>query len=252
MAPLELASTIAASLVVGALIGAIGVGGVLLVPWLVHAAGVPVQQAAAIAMLAFVGPGAVALVVARRAVLAGGRVDWALVAATIPGALLGAAALAVVPERAALAVLAASVAIVGLRLVAGPSAGAAPGPAASGASPAVGGVAVGAFTGFASALTATGGPMVLTPLALWRGVPLPEAVALGQLVQLPIAATATAGHALAGTADVAAGATIGALLVPGVLLGHRLGPRVPRRALGRTLGAVLLAAAAAFAARALR
>ena len=263
--------TIAVALLVGTLIGAIGVGGVLLAPWLVHAAGLPVQQAAAVSMLAFVGSGLAALAAARRT--RGARVDRVLLAATVPGAIAGAAALAVVPERAALVVLAAAVGWAGLRLLAdarprepsvepataearaatrvGGSAHIAVAPRGH-AGARVGGAAVGAITGFASALTATGGPMVLTPLAVLRGMPMPDAVRLGQLVQLPIALTATAGHLAAGPVDVAAGATIGALLVPGVLLGHRLGPALPRRTLARLLGAVLLASAALFVARAFR
>ena len=261
MSPLGLPSTIAVGLAIGVLIGAIGVGGVLLAPWLVHAGGLPVQQAAAIAMLAFVGSGVAALLAARRTRAT--RIDRALLAATVPGAVAGAAALSVVPEPAALAVLAAAVGWAGLRLLADPPAGrpageapeSPPSPAGAlrpGPDPArLGGAAVGAFTGFASALTATGGPMVLTPLAMLRGMPMPDAVRLGQLVQLPIAVTATAGHLLAGPVDVATGATFGALLVPGALLGHRIGPVLPRPLLSRLLGAVLLASAALFVARAL-
>ena len=63
MNPDDLLQTLAVALFVGALIGAIGVGGVLLTPWLTHAIGLPVHAALGITMLAFVLPGAVALIV---------------------------------------------------------------------------------------------------------------------------------------------------------------------------------------------
>lgn len=240
----SLAGTALATLVVGMLIGSIGVGGVLLVPWLTHIAGVPVQQAAGIAMLAFVGPGAVALALAIRSGRSWTNADRGLLLATIPGAFAGAAALAWMPERAALAVLAGSVLLVGLRLLrTGTVRAAAPARAVSGPT-------IGALTGFASGMTATSGPMVLVPMAVWRGVPLPDAIAVGQLVQLPIAVTATAGFLAAGPVDLATGAVLGSILVPGTLLGQRLGRRLPLRSLSGLLGAVLVVASIAFAARA--
>jgi uncharacterized membrane protein YfcA len=239
----SLAGAALAAIVVGMLIGSIGVGGVLLVPWLTHVGGVPVQQAAGIAMLAFIGPGLVALAFAIRAGGSRTAADWSLLLATAPGAFAGAAALAWMPERAALGVLASSVLVVGLRLLRGGAVRAAT-PART-----VAGPAIGALTGFASGMTATSGPMVLVPLAVWRGVPLPDAIAIGQLVQLPIAVTASAGFLAAGSVDLATGATLGAILVPGTLLGQRLGRLLPLRALSTLLGAVLVAASIAFAAR---
>lgn len=244
MEPQSLASAVLAAMVVGVLIGSIGVGGVLLVPWLTQVGGVPVQQAAGIAMLAFTGPGAVALALAIRSGRSRTHADWPLLLATAPGAFAGAAALAWMPERAALGVLAGSVMIVGLRLLRGNPVRAAR-PAQT-----VVGPTIGALTGFASGMTATSGPMVLVPLAIWRGVALPDAIALGQLVQLPIAVTAAGGFLAAGPVDVATGAMLGAILVPGTLLGQRLGRLLPLRALSSLLGAVLVAASIAFAVRA--
>lgn len=241
----SLTSAALAAMFVGMLIGSIGVGGVLLVPWLTHVGGVPVQQAAGIAMFAFIGPGAVALALAIRARGARTKADWPLLLATAPGAFAGAAMLAWMPERAALAVLSGSVLMVGLRLLRGG------GSRAEAPARGVAGPTIGALTGFASGMTATSGPMVLVPLAIWRGVALPDAIAIGQLVQLPIAVTAAAGFLAAGPVDVATAAVLGAFLVPGTLLGQRLGRSLPVQSLSTLLGAVLVAASIAFAARAI-
>jgi uncharacterized membrane protein YfcA len=109
---------------------------------------------------------------------------------------------------------------------------------------------LGFTTGFASALTGTGGPMVLTPLLLWRGAPMLAAILMGQLVQLPIALTASAGNLYLAQVDVRTATTIGLLLLPGALLGRRVARALPLTALSRVVGVTLVAAAASFAARA--
>ena len=109
------------------------------------------------------------------------------------------------------------------------------------------GVPVGAFTGFGSALTGTGGPMVMMPILLWQGTPMRYAILLGQAVQLPIALTASAGNLYLGGVDVAAGSAIGLMLVPGAFLGHRLAKVLPLNALTRLVGITLIAAGVSFA-----
>jgi uncharacterized membrane protein YfcA len=243
----ELAISSVAALLIGLLIGSVGIGGVLLVPWLTQAIGLPVRDAVAIAMLSFVATGIAAIYASARAPRHPATTRWPLVLATAPGALLGAAVIAMVPEPAALAVLALAVSFAGARLLARPAAlRAAPPP--GGAQP---GWGIGTVSGFASSLTGTGGAMVLTPLLLWRGVPVLDAILLGQIVQLPIAATATLGHALGHGVDWVAGAALGAMQVPGVLAGRRLAEGLPVATITRLLGFVLLAAGAGLAAKAL-
>ena len=93
--------------------------------------------------------------------------------------------------------------------------------------------------------------MILTPWMVWRGMPLIEAIALGQLVQLPIAAMASVGNLMTGAVDIVAGLSVGAMLVPGMLVGQRLARRLPGRLLGQAVGGVLLIAACAFVGKAL-
>jgi uncharacterized membrane protein YfcA len=270
VSPTDLLPTALVALAVGLLIGAVGIGGVLLVPWLTQAAGVPVHAAAAIAMLAFVAPGLAAWVATRgsaRGPVDRSAADRRLLWAAVPGTLAGTAALLWLSERAALAVLGVVVIVVGLRLLARPGhrptdhdqpsqphaaadAGAAAPPAPP-PSPIEADWPSGLVTGFGSGLSATGGPMVLTPLLAWRGVPIRRAIALGQRVQLPVAATASLGHLLGGTAHVGAGLLIGLLLVPGMLAGPRLAHALPQRLLTIAVAAVLLLSGGLFLARSL-
>jgi uncharacterized membrane protein YfcA len=104
--------------------------------------------------------------------------------------------------------------------------------------------ATGAAAGFASALSGTGGPMVLVPLQAWRGKPLLEAIATGQLAQLPIALVATAGNAATGGVDLRFAALIGALLLPGVWVGPRVAHALPRGPFTRAVALLLLATGA--------
>ena len=246
MALHELALTAVAALAIGALIGAIGIGGVLLTPWLTQVIGLPIREAIVISSFAFIGTGVAALLIARRTSRGASSINWPLIFATAPGALVGAWALAIIPGRLALALLATLTITIGIKALLGRSAAQehqareAPVP----------GVAVGGLTGFASALTGTGGPMVLVPVLLWNGAPMRDAIFLGQAVQLPIAAMATAGNLYLGGVDVGAGAAIGLMLVPGAYLGHRLASVLPLAALTRLVGLTLIAAGISFAIKA--
>src|SRR5690606_3205520 len=86
MSGAELLLSSLAALLIGARIGGVGIGGVLLVPWLTQAIGLPVRDAVAIAMLGFVATGAAALVIAARSVRDPATMRWPLVVATVPGA----------------------------------------------------------------------------------------------------------------------------------------------------------------------
>jgi len=251
MSGAELLLSSLAALLIGALIGSVGIGGVLMVPWLTQVVGLPVRDAVAIAMLSFVATGAAAGVIAARSARDPATMRWPLVVATVPGALLGAAAIASVPERAALLVLALALSIVGVRMLRSSPAGREPRDAGAESGRPSAGWGVGLVTGFASSVTGTGGPMVLTPLLAWRGVPLLNAILLGQVVQLPIAATATLGHAVGEGVDWFAGAALGLMLVPGVFAGRRLARAMPLAAMTRLLAVLLLATGGGLALEAL-
>ena len=248
MSPVELGATALAALVIGLLIGTIGIGGVLLTPWLAQVMDVPVRDAIMISSFAFIATGVAAIVVAARSRRAGDAdpVDWRLVVATVPGALAGAWALSVIPSRLSLALLALLTGWVGLRVLFARRVAV----RASCGTMSDRALLLGFATGFASALTGTGGPMILTPLLLWQGVPMLAAILVGQLVQLPIAITASASNLLLGEVDVRTATAIGLLLLPGALFGRRIAVALPLAALSRVVALTLVAAAVSFVARA--
>jgi uncharacterized membrane protein YfcA len=236
--------TLAVAVVIGGLIGSVGIGGVLLVPWLTEVIGLGVREAVCIAMASYLATGVVAIVQSRYTPGADAlRGYWLLMLATLPGAFLGSIALTVIPERGALLILAAFLVLTGgwtlLRRQSSPT-------VSVGARP---GWMTGLVSGFASALTGTGGPTVLMPMLMWRGVPLLAAVALGQMVQLPIAAAATVGNVATGPFDYGAAILVAAALAPGVVLGRWTALRVPVGIITRIVAVVLIATGAMLAAR---
>ena len=79
------------------------------------------------------------------------------------------------------------------------------------------------------------------PVLLWRGVPLLAAIALGQVVQLPIALAATVGNVLSGPFSAAAALLVAAGLVPGVVLGRWVAKRAPLGLLSRIVAVLMVA-----------
>jgi uncharacterized membrane protein YfcA len=155
----------------------------------------------------------------------------------MPGALAGALVLWAIPDRLAGAVLAVFLVATGVRLALNR------GRAASETTgiPRAIELPIGAATGLLSAITGTGGPMVLVPLLAWRGCPLLMAIAVGQLVQLPIASVATIGNTLHGQFDFGLAAIIGLLLAPGVLVGWKAAKAMPVTLITHIVSVVLIA-----------
>jgi uncharacterized membrane protein YfcA len=248
LGPAEIALTFGAALVIGGLIGSVGIGGVLLVPWLTAVIGLSVRDAVAIAMASYIATGIIAVL---QAVFTENdrqlRSFWPLVLATLPAAFLGGLAIAVIPDAIARFLLALFLVLTGAwtllreRLAAaGPPPHSRPG------------WLMGAVSGFASALTGTGGPAALIPILLWRGVPVLAAIALGQIVQLPIALAATGGNLAGGPIDWHTAAIVAAALAPGVVAGRWAARRLPVAVLTPILAVLLIAAGVLLAVRTLQ
>lgn len=223
-------------IVAGLLIGCVGIGGVIVVPALVHVGGVPIHMAIAAAMFAFLLSGiAGTLVFARQRSIRWDMTAW-MWAGAMPAAFAGALAASAAPPRAIETAVGVLAAASGLHALFGDSRGA-PDDGAAPTPPTL--AAIGAGTGFASAATGTGGPLVLIPILVWLKLPVLVAIGLAQAIQLPIAALATAGNVVAGTLDALLGAMLGAGIVLGTWAGARLAHVLPRSAL-RAFVAVLL------------
>ena len=230
------AALLGIGLLVGVLIGAIGVGGVLLVPALTYIGGVAIHVAIASTMVAYFFAGGVGSVeFSRRGSIRWSDAGW-LAAGATPGAFVGAAATAAVPAfvlEFVIAVLIIASALNSLR--SGSPSGAAS--RALARSPLI---VIGAVTGIASSMSGTGGPLVLIPILLWLHVPVLAAVGLSQVIQLPISAFATAGNILYGAIDPAVAAVLSVLLMIGVWFGARIAHRVSSVALRRLVSLMLL------------
>lgn len=230
-----------AVLLAGALIGATGIGGVLLVPVLTRFGGVEPAQAIAAASLAFALPALVALRPLRRDPALARRTAPLLLGA-LTGAVGGALLVQALPARALLAGVTALVLFAGWRGLAarGPGAEAAPQlprPELAG---------LGLLVGVGSALTGTGGPVLLLPLLMLRRQPVQFAVAAAQAIQLPVALTSSAVHAAAHRLDWGLALACGVVMLAGSLAGQRLVQGLDRHRLQRFVSMLLLAAGAWF------
>lgn len=222
----------------GLLIGCIGIGGIILVPALVYVAGYPIETAISAAMIAFLFSGivgsaalwrehshdidavATAHKLPKRAKNGGSYQRWVLWGAigAMPAALLGAYASNKLPSNILELAIGSLVLISGLNTLRQPAAS--KGENAEFSGPVM--LSVGAGAGFGSALTGTGGPLILVPVLLWMQLPVLSAIRLGQAIQLPIATLATVGNFLYGAPDI----MLSLLLAAGVAIGTWLGARV--------------------------
>ena len=231
------ATLVAVALLVGFLVGAVGIGGLLLVPALTYVGGMAIHVAIASTMVAFLFSGGMGTYAfARR-----GSIRWIdgawLGAGAMPGAYLGATAMSASPGYLLeLLIAGLIVASAVSTLLGGSGRGRRPRTIARGTL-----LAVGIVTGFASSMSGTGGPLVLIPILLWMHVPVLAAIGLSQVIQLPIAAFATAGNLVHGSIDMRVAATLSVLLMIGVWLGAHIAHRVPGAGLKRFVSLVLLA-----------
>lgn len=226
----------AAGLAAGVLIGCIGIGGVILVPALTYIIGVPIDIAIAGAMMGYLLAGMVGtFVYSRRRSIRWDMAGW-LWAGAMPGAFAGAWFMQLTDP----AVL--ELAIGTLALLSGLHALRPPLPVDSNghsiSNPVL--ALVGAVTGYASAVTGTGGPLVLLPILIWLRVPVLAAIGLSQAIQLPVALLATIGNFAFGEPDVMVGLGLAVALTVGTWTGAQLAHKVPGAVLGRVLSAALI------------
>jgi uncharacterized membrane protein YfcA len=231
------AMVIGLGLLAGLLIGAVGIGGVILVPALVFFGQVPIHAAIAGAMMSYILTGLVGtLVYAKAKSIRWGMVGWLWVGA-MPAALAGALAANAASAALLEILIGLLTASSGLHALLS-SAGTDPQKDKTIPNPGLG--LIGAVTGFSSALSGTGGPLVLVPILMWLELPVLTAVGLSQVIQLPIALLATAGNFYSGSLDPALGGLLAVGLVGGVWGGARIAHAVPRAALRRMVSVVLL------------
>lgn len=230
---------------VGVLVGMVGVGGVLLPPGLVALGDLTANQATATSTWAFMFTGVVGTVVYSWR----GVVPWGMLArlavGVVPAAFLGAVVNASLPASVVLLVLAAITLFVGVQQLR-------PG-AVRETRKGLGTatlIAVGGAVGFGSALTGTGGPVLLVPTLLMLGIAPLRAVAVSQAIQLPVVMAGSAGYLQTALVDVRLGTAIGCLAALGVVAGAVVATRVPADGLRRIVAFACIAAGLFLAVRA--
>ena len=228
---------------VGALIGAIGIGGVLLVPSLDYLAGISVHEAIPACMFSYLATGTVgAIVYARHGSIEWRMVGWLCLGA-IPAAFIGATTLAFLSATVVKFIIAVVMILAGInalmkinkpKLIQKPINN-------------IGLVLIGLVTGFGSAITGTGGPLVLVPLSIFFGLPILTAVGLSQAVQIPIATFSSIGFWNQGSLNISLGMGIAASMVIGTLVGATLIHRLPVDPLKKMVALLLIIVGAAIA-----
>lgn len=222
---------------VGILMGASSIGGVLLVPFLSYVGGVAVHAAIGAAMFSYIFAGAVgAWLYARRGSIPWSMAGWLIVGA-MPGAFLGSMLKNLVSGLALEGFIGLLLLFAGVTALRSGSGGDASGRVL--AKPAL--IGLGGVTGVVSALSGTGGPVTLLPMLLWLKVPILTAIGAAQAVQLPIALLATGGNILSGEIDLAIGSVLAVALAGGMVAGASLAHALSPSALKRAVAWVILA-----------
>ncbi len=206
------AAVLLAAAVVGFLIGAIGIGGILLIPALAALVPLTPHQASATALFTFVFTGVLGTILFQRK----GSIDWRQAATVCAGAIVfsyvGARASALVSGPVLMQVVALLILFAGAYVFfpARPRpAGVPEGPRTALL------LAIGAASGFGSGFSGAGGPLFSVPLMVIGGFPALTAIGTSQVLQVWSAGAGSLAHLSTGA--------IHWPLVPGLVAGELAG-----------------------------
>ena len=207
---------------VGTLIGAVGIGGILLIPALSAFAGLSIHAAMATALFTFAFTGVAGTVMFQRR----GSIDWVVTRPVIAGAtffaFIGAWMNSLTGPGALAVILAAVIIFAGLYTLAAWHGIPRPlfdtDPRAQKALLFV----VGATAGFGSGLTGVGGPALSVPLMVLCGFAALTAIGTSQVIQIVAAVSGTLANLRYGSIDFSIAATVTLLEIGGVVLGARI------------------------------
>ena len=236
MEPLSLFLIGFLSIFVGILIGGIGIGGILLVPMLTLIFGMGVHEAIGSAMFSYIFSGLVgAVLYARERSIRWSMAFWLFVGA-IPAAFSGAFLSSIIPSWGLELFIALLIIFAGGNAVISKDNFHSKERNLTKATL----VVIGMITGVGSALSGTGGPLVLVPILVWLKVPVLTAVGLSQAVQLPIASLATAGNLLYGSVNIIISIILADSLMVGAAIGARIAHTISREMLKNIVAWVLV------------
>ncbi len=103
-------------------------------------------------------------------------------------------------------------------------------------------IALGAVTGFGSALTGAGGAFILMPLLFLLDTPVLGAIGLSQSIVVPVAGVASISNAFAGLVDFGLSAGLTVALMAGIAIGTPVAHALPQDRLRRAVGWIVVVA----------
>jgi len=221
-------------LMIGALIGLTGIGGILVVPAIITTSALPFDVAVRLALgtFFFTGlAGSASLVIQER----GQERPIELIISAFPGTIMGLIMARYLPVGLMLTALSLLAISSGVSTFL---------PMNSkgrrykqlNVSP----VFLGIFVGFGSAVTGTGGPILLTPVLTLMGLGARQVITQAQFIQLPIGAVGLVAAFAHGLNTGALAVALGILLSFGALIGNRYAQLATDLLLRRILGLILL------------
>jgi len=213
---------LASCLVVGLFIGAVGIGGVLLVTALMIFSGLSVHQAAATALFSFLFTGVLGGVLFMRR----GTIDWKVAGPVCAGALVlsfaGAAIGGRIPAAVLMWIIAAILFAAGLYIVL-PNARKYPDHPGNGSPRGTAALlCMGAVSGFGAGISGAGGPLFSVPIMLALHFDPLVAVGTGQVVQIASSLSGSLGNLSYGSIQYGLALPVTIFELIGVLLGVRI------------------------------
>jgi uncharacterized membrane protein YfcA len=223
-------------LLTGTLIGSVGVGGILLAPFLVYFVGMELHTALATSSFSFLFTGIVGTILyARRKSIHWPDAIWITIG-VVPAALLGARVNTFISTSTLLAILAVLIIFSGFNALFKIRRSQRSNRVLNTSSF----VAIGFVVGFGSALTGTGGPVILLPILLLFGYFALAAVGISQAIQVPIGVFASMGYFLYGQIDIPVGISLGLVQGIGVFVGGFIAHNLPQERLRKIIGITLI------------
>ena len=226
------------SLFVGVLIGICGVGGILIIPYLVYIGGIDIHTVIPACMGGFTLSAFVAVYSYARQ----GSIRWDkavyLIIGAAPGAYAGSFTVLALPALALEWIVVVLVFVSAIRAMRTPPSK----QDSSGLYRVSNGVLIilGLVVGYGSSVSGTGGPLLLIPSLLLLNFPVRVAVGLSMAIQLTIAPFATVGHVLHGSIDWSLALPIGIAVSIGVWFGALIAHKISTDSVQRFVAGALL------------
>ena len=237
---LELAWLLPIAFGVGALIGAVGIGGVLLIPALTAFAALPIQTAMATALFTFTFTGIVGTWLFQRR----GSIDWPVarpvLLTAVVFAFFGAWANSIARPRALALILAGIIIFAGVYTLATWRGLQQPPFHDRPQAKRIVLLAVGAIAGFGSGLTGVGGPALSVPLMVLLGFPALVSIGVSQVIQIAAALSGTLGNLRFGSIDFGIAGVVTVLEIGGVMVGVRVAHAVGAAVLRKSVAVLCL------------